>query len=137
MRKSHHSAHQRNRSPYGWWLATFLARFELRGARPRSVRSRCLVWESTLLVRAKTREAAHRRALRLAQSNTPRRWRRYGPPPGRLGRWVLEGLSELLPIYEPLRDGAEILWTEHRNTTVGWARRTVKGKHELSVFDDT
>jgi hypothetical protein len=134
--KARTSVPQRNRSPYGWWLATYLARFELRGAAPHNSRSRCLVWESTVLVRAKTREAAYRSALRLARSNTPRHWRRYGPPPGRLGRWVLEGLSDLLPIYEPLRHGAEIQWAEHRNTTLGWARQRVKGKHELRVFDD-
>jgi hypothetical protein len=54
-----------------------------------------------------------------------------------LGRWVLEGLSDLVPIYEPLRHGAEILWAEHRNTTIGWTRRRVKNKHELEVFNDS
>jgi hypothetical protein len=136
VHKAREAVHQRNQSPYGWWLATYLARFELRGAAPRNSRSRCLAWESTILVRANTREAAYRRALRLARLNTPRRWRRYGPPPGRLGRWVLVGLSDLLPIYEPLRHGAEIQWAEHRNTTVGWTRRRVKGRRELEVFDD-
>lgn len=134
--KGRDSVQQRNRSPHGWWLATYLARFELRGAPPPSSRSRCLVWENTILVRANTRETAYRRALGIAQANTPRHWRRYGPPPGRLGRWVLEGLSDLVPIYEPLRHGAELLWAEHRNTTIGRTRRRVKGKRDLEVFDD-
>jgi len=49
---------------------------------------------------------------------------------------VLEGLSDLVPIYEPLRHGAEILWAEHRHTTLGRTRRRVKGRHELDVFND-
>ena len=42
----------------------------------------------------------------------------------------------LLPIYEELEDGAEILCWEHENVTVKKLKSWVKGKRDLEVFDD-
>jgi len=50
---------------------------------------------------------------------------------------VFEGLISLLPIYDELKDGAEIIWVEHENKTIGKVRSWVRHKHELEVFDDT
>jgi hypothetical protein len=125
-----------SKSPHGWWVARYLERFEFRDAQPTKPEARCLTWESTILVRAKTRDIAYRRAVALASSKTTRQWRRYGEPPGRLGRWVFEGLVDLLPVYEPLRNGAEISWTDHGHLALRTIRRRVKRKRELQVFSD-
>ncbi|WP_408952926.1 hypothetical protein [Lysobacter sp. Hz 25] len=58
------------------------------------------------------------------------------PDTGQTGRWVFEGLLSLLPVYEQLGDGAELLWVEHRNRTVAKVRSWIKQKHELEAFDD-
>lgn len=42
-----------------------------------------------------------------------------------------------MPIYDEFSDGAEILWIEHKNRTVGKIRSWVKRNEELEVFDDT
>jgi Domain of unknown function (DUF4288) len=127
----------RNRSPYGWWVASYVQRFEFKDRRPTSQNSRCLVWENTILLRAKTRETAYKKAVAFAQKSSPARWTPHGDPPGRLGRWVNEGLTSLLPIYERIEDGSEILWSEHRNVTLAGVRRRVKSKHSLEIFDDS
>src|SRR6266496_4365398 len=36
----------------------------------------------------------------------------------RRGCWRFEGLTELLPIYERVEDGAEMWWTEYKNRSV-------------------
>jgi|ERR1700722_2106127 hypothetical protein len=125
----------RNRSPYGWWLASYIVRFELRGSRPRTDRSRCMAWENTIIVRGKTREIAYRRALAVATVGTGT-FEKHGDPPGRLARWVFEGLTSLVAIYEPLEDGSEIAWTEYSNITLAKLRRKVKVKRELETFVD-
>ncbi len=56
---------------------------------------------------------------------------------GKMGRWVFEGLTGLLPIYEKLEDGAEVLWREDRYTTLGNVRLRVRTKSEPEAFDDT
>jgi hypothetical protein len=62
-------------------------------------------------------------------------WERLGAAPGRSGRWVFEGFTSLMPIYEPM-DGAEVLWSEFPNITIGALRRRVKPKGKLEVFED-
>ena len=51
--------------------------------------------------------------------------------------WKFLGLTELLPIYEKLEDGAEILWREHYNRSLRKILSKVKKKSELGIFDDT
>jgi hypothetical protein len=55
----------------------------------------------------------------------------------RTGRWVFVGLTSLLPIYDKLEDGAEILWREHENRTIRKICSLVKKKRKLEVFDDS
>jgi len=125
-----------NRSPYGWWVASYIQRFEYKGQPRMAATARCLAWENMILIRAKSRELAYTKAIRFAKEASPRRWNLFGDPPGRLGRWVFEGLTSLTPIYDPLEDGSEIIWTEHRNTTLSKVRRRIKAKHLLEVFID-
>jgi hypothetical protein len=99
-------------------------------------RSRCLYWENTVILKAKDREVAYRKATALAKNSATGKWELSGDPPSRLGRWVFEGLTSLLPIYEPLEDGAEVLWCESKNKTLGALRRRVKPKGKLEAFED-
>ena len=41
------------------------------------------------------------------------------------------GIGELLPIYEDIEDGAEIMWTDYGNISNRRAERFVKNKKEL------
>lgn len=43
-------------------------------------------------------------------------------------RWVFEGVSELLPVYEKIEDGAEIMWAQHSPRMLRTLRRLVKPK---------
>ena len=119
------------RSPYGWWIASYIERFEWRGG-SKNGKAKCLAYENTIVLRAKDAEVAFKKAVRLSRSEPG--WRRFGDPPGRAGRWVFEGLTKLLPIYERITDGAEVLWMARPNTTVGAIRRRVKSKSQLEVF---
>ena len=74
------ATHVRNESPHGWWLTSYLERFEFRDAPPRRPEARCLAWENMILIRAKTRDVAFRRAVALAKSKTPGRRGRHGDP---------------------------------------------------------
>src|SRR5262245_38312320 len=123
-----------NRSPYGWWIASYIERFERYDEPKRKLRRRCLAWENTILVRARDRGTAYRKATahaRLGDGSEAR------DSTGRLGAWRSEGLTMLLPIYERLEDGAEVLWKEHSGRTVKSIRSLVRSKHHLAVFDDS
>ena len=122
----------RNRSPYGWWLATCLERFQFFDEDKSNPNRRCIAWENTILLKAKDREEAYRKAIKDGKLSEGGE----SELNGRKGTWIFEGLTSLLPIYEELEDGAEILWVEHKNFAVKTVKNWVCKKKELEAFLD-
>jgi hypothetical protein len=120
-------------SPTGWWIASYIERAVWDDARRLSGASRCVAWENTIIFRAKDRDAAYSKAVRLGSLGRST----FSDPSGkRTGRWKFEGLSSLLPIYEELEDGAEVLWRDYSGVSLNRVRRMIKKKRELEAFDD-
>ena len=119
------AVHFRNRSPYGWWVFCELQQWV--PAKPRTAK-RFPVWENMRLIRARDREQAYRKAVRLAKIGMPSKTKG--------GAWRFVGISLLLPVHEHLDDGAEILWTDHGSIGAEKLKRLIKRKAELPVFDD-
>jgi hypothetical protein len=122
----------RNKSPYGWWLATCLERFEFYDEDKSNSNRRCIAWENTILIKAKDREEAYGKAVENGKLSDGSE----ADFNGRKGTWVFEGLTSLIPIYEELEDGAEILWDEHKNCAVKTVKSWVRTKGELEAFTD-
>jgi uncharacterized protein (DUF924 family) len=124
----------RNKSPHGWWIASYVQRacWDDEPKDDDGIRGR--VWENTILLQAEDREAAYDKAVRLARDgDNPFD---DGETDGRKGQWCYVGLSSLLPIYDELDDGVEVLWTDHGMLSFREAKRHVKNKHALEAFDD-
>jgi hypothetical protein len=124
----------RNRSPYGWWIVSYLQRFEYYDEDRRNPNRRCLAWENTILIKAGDREEAWRKAM--AEGRAGQGSEAWDEDTGRKGCWRFEGLTSLLPVYDKLEDGAEVLWTQHAGRSVRKIRAMVKGKRQLEVFED-
>jgi hypothetical protein len=116
--------HDKNVSPVGWYFGSYLLRFlELDEAGRNDPEKRFLAWENTVLVKAKTLDAAYRKVERIGKSATkPYR----GGPQGVRVRWEYVGVTELLPVYEALADGAEIAWADHGSRKLKTLRRWVQ-----------
>lgn len=115
----------RNRNHTGWWLFGEVQRWVADTRK----RSRLRVYENLRLVRARSREEAYRKAVRLGRSGLPSRTH--------AGEWRFAGISLLLPIYEPLEDGSEILWQDRGEMALRDIYKLAKTKKQLPVFDDT
>ena len=124
----------RNRNHTGWWIASLIERFEHYDEDKANLNRRCLAYENTILIKAPNREVAYRKAV--VQGRLSNGIEGWNSSSGRKGAWRFEGLTSLLPVYEDLEDGAEILWKKHAGVTVRKIRGSIKKKHELSVFDD-
>lgn len=85
-----------------------------------------------MLLRAKNRDEAYRKLVKCGSESSVEC---VSTPSGRRGFWRFEGVSLLLPIYDEIEDGAEVLWTKHRRT-VQAIRARVPKKEDLPVFDD-
>lgn len=118
----------RNRSQSGWWIFREVQQWVSRRQQKLTDDSRCKVWENTRLIRARNRDEAFRKATRLGQAGDPSQTKD--------GEWRFVGISLLLPVYEDIEDGAEILWVDRGQMSVRNIKKLVKSKPELSVFDD-
>jgi hypothetical protein len=103
--------YDRATSPIGWYVGSYLLRFIEQNAEGNDdLEKKFLVWENTILVEAASFEAAYAKLCEFAARET-------GPYKGGTAgidvQWVFEGVSELLPIYEEMKDGAEIMWVKY------------------------
>lgn len=89
---------------------------------------RFLSWENTVLIRAKSLDEAFDKVASLGKANATRY---RGGPDGVPVKWQYLGVTELLPIYEKIEDGAEIAWAEHKPRALKNLRSVVKSKQEL------
>jgi hypothetical protein len=98
-------------SPVGWYIATYQLRFiELADNRKEDPERRFTMWENTVLVKARNLREAYRKVVKIGKGHTaPYK----GGPDAVDVRWLFEGVVELLPVYEEIEDGAEIMWAEH------------------------
>lgn len=122
-------AHDKNKSPVGWYMGAYLLRFmELRDPNRNVPERRFLSWENTVLVRADSFDEALEKVTAIGKRNATRY---LGGEDAVPVKWQYLGVTELLPIYEALEDGSEIAWTEHRGRTLKGLRALVKTKQEL------
>jgi Domain of unknown function (DUF4288) len=126
----------KNKSPTGFWIASYLERCKVKGENRTNPRRRCLAWENTIIFQARDREAAYRKAIRLGRNGNTRTWYRTGLNGQGKARWVFEGLTDLLPVYDDLEDGAELFYRAHHSRSVATIKKLVKPKRSLSVFRD-
>jgi hypothetical protein len=119
--------YDKNTSPVGWYLGTYLLRFvELGDVERNDPEKRFVSWENTVLVNASTMDSAYAKVERIAKAAAkPYR----GGPNGVRVKWEYVGVTEMLPIYEQLGDGAEIAWAEHRARKLKTLQQWVKPKN--------
>lgn len=113
-------------SPTGWYIASYLIRFiELDKEGNDDLENRFTAWENTILVKAGDPGEAYDKVVEIASNATvPYR----GGPKGVAVRWVFEGVTELLPIYEELADGSELMYRELNSTKLKNLKKRVRHK---------
>lgn len=124
----HFKRWDKNVSPVGWYVARYVLRFvELDWKHINDPERRFLAWENTVLVRAMNLTHAYEKTKAIAQSHT----KPYKGGPKRVDvQWVFEGVTEILPIYEQIEDGAEIVWAEYTRK-LRTIRKSTKTKKQL------
>lgn len=124
-------AEQQYISPVNWYIAGILLRFEVVGEKELKPDSRYLSWENQHLIKAENPDEAYEKALKLGKESESE----YVNPDGRNVKWIFEGLTTLIAVYEELEDGAEIIWIECENKSLKKIKSLVKNKENLEVFD--
>ncbi|MFG0419227.1 DUF4288 domain-containing protein [Pseudomonas sp. zjy_8] len=122
-------AHDKNVSPTGWYIASYLLRFtEIDASGNDDPEARFLSWENTVIVQAPSLEEAYDKVVEIATESTEPY---LGGPDAVPVQWLFEGVTELLPIYEPLEDGAAVMWGEHHPRKLKNLRKLVRQRHQF------
>lgn len=117
-------------SPYGWYVASYLLRFvEVDETGVDDPEKRFSTWENTIIIKADSLSEAYDKAVQIAMRETESY--KGGEPPGVDVQWVFEGITDLLPIYENLADGAEIMWASHGPRKLKNIRRCTRTKDDF------
>jgi len=121
--------HDKNISPVGWYVGSYLQRFvEINDTDRSDPEKRFASWENTVIVQASSLDEAFVKVERIAKQNSkPYR----GGPEGVRVQWEYLGLTELLPIYEKLGDGAEISWSKRTPRKLKTLKQLVRSKKAL------
>jgi hypothetical protein len=97
------------KSETGWWIGSYIERFDDPEA---PAEEPLFVNENFMLIRAVHFDEAFSKLEQYRDVGNPlSTWR------GWKGEWSFAGFSALLPIYEALEDGAELLWREWEGCT--------------------
>jgi hypothetical protein len=121
--------YDKNTSPVGWYLCSYLLRFiELALAQKEAPDTRFLSWENTVLIRADSIDDAYDKTVAIAEEESSP----LGGAEKLDVQWVFEGITEVLPIYEELKDGAEIMWREIKPRKLKNLRMLVRQKGEFA-----
>ncbi len=122
-----------NKSPSGWWVACIVQRFQYDDEDQLNDQSRCHAWKNTVIFQARDRQHAYEKATGYQPTADISEW---SDDSGRTGKWVFEGLSSLLPIYDEIDpEGTEIYFEDYRDITVAEAQSWIRQRTELEAFD--
>jgi hypothetical protein len=92
-----------------WFLADVVERSEAVGTDKSNTNRRCLTWVNTLLIQASSLSDAYDKAMIIAKKTYTSRYKAVS---GRTIQWTVVGISSLVPVYEELKHGSEISWTD-------------------------
>lgn len=122
--------YDKNISPVGWYVGSYLIRFiELGAKNNQDPEARFLSWENTVIVKADNLSKAYDKVVAIAKTTTkPYKGGEAGIPV----KWIFEGVTELLPIYEPLEDGSEIMWAERKPKKLKSLKKLVRGRSDFA-----
>lgn len=102
----------KNISPVGWYVGTYLARFiEIEDEQNADPEARFATWENTVIVKTLTLDEAFEKVEKIGIEHAEPYKNAEAEV---LVQWEYLGIIELLPIYEELEDGSEIMWASKK-----------------------
>jgi len=99
-----------NHSRVGWYIGSYLSRFIVLGEeRNDDPERKFTAWENTVLVQAESLDEAFDKIVAIGNDHAEP----YKNGLDQEVQWAFEGVSELLPVYDAIEDGCEVMWAEY------------------------
>lgn len=110
-----------------WYIVEIVEKCEPAERNEKQDLRRVTTWGNHHLIKAESPEKAFDKAVKLGEEKNYK----FTNSNGIEMENSFVGIGELLPIYEDIEDGAEIMWTDYGNISNRRAERFVKNKKEL------
>ncbi len=129
---------EKNKSPYGWWVAIEVQRYVYDDEDESNPKRRSTAWVNTIMLKARDRHHAYRKAIAYTEVLKGKEGHGTDEKTSRGFRIVTLGLAGLIPVYDEIdEEGFEVIFEEYENISVARIESWLKEKHELPVFDDS
>lgn len=116
-----------NLSPVSWYIGSYLARFVVLGETHNDDPERKFkVWENTVVVQAENLDAAYDKIVAIGEAHAEPYKNGFGEDV----EWAFEGISDVLPIFDKIEDGCEVMWAEYTKKLKN-IRRSVSTKAQV------
>lgn len=112
-----------------WYIAEVVQRAEDVGKDKTNPNRRCTVWINSILIKAASPEKAYEKACNLGKENYGSL--RYKAVAGNTLQWKFLGVRDIIPIYEDIEDGAEIMWEDLGEISAKRSERMIRDKCTL------
>lgn len=116
-----------NQSWQGWWVYEEVEHWVSDRQKNLTENSKCLVWTNLILIKAKNREQAYKKAMKSSENY---------PIKSNGGEWRFSGIMWLGPVQDLMQEGAELVWTDRGKLRIKDIAKLVKSKDQLDVFND-
>jgi hypothetical protein len=110
-----------------WFFVEIIERMERANANEKNPLRRCTVWGNYHLIKAQTPEEAYAKAEAIGKEGSYS-FRNVDKVEM---KWEYVGIGNLLPIYEDIEDGAEIMWADYGFISAKRSKRFALTKKQL------
>ncbi|MBO9491017.1 DUF4288 domain-containing protein [Endozoicomonas sp. G2_1] len=118
-----------------YWVAVMVERFQYDDEDISNPKRRCRAFTNTVLLKAVDKEQAYQKAIEYGELGIENE-SNWSNDKGRKGRWIFEGLINLLDVDESVidPDGTELFFDDDCGISVGKVQSWVRKKEDLEVF---
>ena len=88
---------------------------------------RVTTWGNHHLIKANSPEEAYEKAIKIGKEGE---YKFFNENKVEM-EWIFVGIADLIPIYEDIEDGAEIMWTDYGSISDRKARKKAQTKDQL------
>jgi hypothetical protein len=110
-----------------WYIAEIIEKCEPVNRNENQDLRRVTTWGNHHLIKATSAEKAYEKAVQIGKSGEYK----FTNTDKIEMEWIFVGVADLIPIYEDIEDGAEIMWTDYGFISERRTKRIPKTKNDI------
>ncbi|MEM6297375.1 MAG: DUF4288 domain-containing protein [Bacteroidota bacterium] len=110
-----------------WYIAEVIEKCEPTQRNEKKELRRVITWGNHHLIKADSPEEAFAKAVKIGEEGN----QQFTNENGVEMEWCFVGIADLIPVYEDIEDGAEIMWTDYGYISNKRAEKIPRTKEDI------